>query len=193
MACSNLILEKVVEKIKSEIAKGELRGVEDNYRNGVDCERFLMKTIGDCGASHIFSTPGSHSKFDVIAIENKQRGVIFHFIQVKSSSSKDNITKYNDSLNSEMTKLARKIIKTSGIKVIDHSISWARIYNPQNDERKLVDITLIKSSDVTREFYNRINPQADIIDLPKRKNALAKAKVKAKKIYKYAEKQLKQK
>jgi len=176
MACSNLILERVIEKLKNDIAKGDLSGVEDNYRNGVECEKFLMEMISDCGASHIFRTPGSRSKFDVIAIENKQRGVIFHFIQVKSSGSKDNIKKYNDNLKSEMTKQARRLRKLAGIKVVDHSISWVRIYNPENGEKELVDITMIKCSAITREFYNRINPETRIIDIVQKKKALVKAK-----------------
>lgn len=165
MACTNLILKKVVEKIKNEITKGELSGVEDNYRNGTDCEKFLMEIISDHVTNNVFCTPGSRSKFDVIAIENKQRGVIFHFIQVKSSGSKNNIKKYNGDLKSEMTKQANRLKKIAGIKVIGHSISWARIYNPQNGEKELVDISIIKGSTNARNFYEKLATETKVIKI----------------------------
>ena len=201
MACTKLILKKVVEKIKNEITKGELSGVEDNYRNGTDCERFFMETISDYGISYVFCTPGSHSKFDVIAIENKQRGVIFHFIQVKSSENKDAAVKYSGTKTQkdELLKEAKWMKKQSEVpNIIGYSIGWARVFNPQDAGKKkeLVDITLVEydieemQTGKVLDFYTKICPKEKLIDISeKRKEVLAKAKVKAKKIYKYAEKQ----
>ena len=71
-----------------------------------------------------------------------------------------------------MTKQANKLKKIAGIKVIGHSISWARIYNPENGEKELVDITVIKSNAHTREFYIRLKAETKVITTDVRKKTL---------------------
>ena len=210
MAYTYSYLNKVIEKLRNAIqnrqnnAQKGLTGIYDNVTEGGKCEIFIENKIKKV-TKKVFRTPGSHSKFDVIAIENRQNGIILHFIQVKSSENKDAATKYSGTKTQkdELLKEADWMKKQSEVpNIIGYSIGWARVFNPQDagkNNKNLVDITLIEY-DIEEmqigkvlDFYTKICPKDKLIDISeKRKEALAKAKVKAKKIYKYAEKQLKQ-
>lgn len=207
MAYTYSYLNKIIEKLRNAILERQgnrikkgMAGLYDKKTEGTKCEKTIETKIKKV-TKKVFCTPGSFSKFDVIAIENKQRGIIFHFIQVKSSENKDAATKYSGTKTQkdELLKEADWIKEQSEVKnIIGYSIGWARVFNPQDAGKKknLVDITLVEydieemQTGKILDFYTKICPEDKLIDSSeKRKEALAKAKVKAKKIYKYAEKQ----
>lgn len=200
MAYTYSYLKKVIEKLRNAIQKRQnnaqkgLTGIYDKATEGGKCEIFIENKIKKV-TKMVFHTPGSHSKFDVIAIENKQRGVIFHFIQVKSSENKDAAVKYSGTKTQkdELLKEAKWMKKQSEVpNIIGYSIGWARVFNPQDAGKKkeLVDITLIEYDieDMRirkiRDFYTKICPKEKLIDisdakkkaLERAKKAIAKAK-----------------
>lgn len=196
MAYTYSYLNKIIEKLRNAIqdrqnnAQKGLTGIYDKATEGGKCEIFIENKIKKV-TKKVFHTPGSHSKFDVIAIENKQRGVIFHFIQVKSSENKDAAVKYSGTKTQkdELLKEAKWMKKQSEVpNIIGYSIGWARVFNPQDAGKKkeLVDITLIEYDiedmriGKILDFYSQICPKEKLIDISeKRKEAMAKARDRA--------------